>query len=209
LRWWSERDQGHFDAMNKGIERARGEYLIFLNAGDRFFDGEVLAKVAHELKVGTSYEWLIGDGVDLLETGGSIYKKARPLIYILHSLPSSHQAIFFHREAIGEIRYNGREYPISADYAFGAEIYQAGHKMTKYLKFPICIFALGGMSSEDRACLMRDAWKVQRDILDIAVPFRVMSYIYRYASLFLLDNYAQVYRTLRRILDQWSVPKDG
>ncbi len=46
LRVFSEPDNGLYDAMNKGISRARGRYLIFLNAGDAFADDTVLARLA-------------------------------------------------------------------------------------------------------------------------------------------------------------------
>lgn len=207
LRWWSEPDRSHFDAMNKGIERARGEYLLFLNAGDRFHDNEVLTKTAECLEQGVSYNWLIGDAVDLLEDGTMVYKRARSLRYILHSLPSSHQAIFFQQGAIGEVRYKGEVYPISADYAFAAEIYRYGCRKVKDLRFPVCVFHVGGISSRDRTGLLKDAWKVQREILDIKLPARMLSYLYRYASMFLLDNSPSMYMRLRRIVDQWSAPK--
>ena len=43
---WSEPDKGLYDAMNKAIDRAQGDYLIFLNAGDAFADAETLARIA-------------------------------------------------------------------------------------------------------------------------------------------------------------------
>ena len=42
----SEPDRGIYDAMNKGLGMATGEYVIFLNAGDSFHSGDVLQKLA-------------------------------------------------------------------------------------------------------------------------------------------------------------------
>jgi glycosyltransferase involved in cell wall biosynthesis len=43
--WVSEPDSGLYDAMNKGLAAATGDYVIFLNAGDTFFDNDTLSKV--------------------------------------------------------------------------------------------------------------------------------------------------------------------
>lgn len=48
--WCSGPDKGVYNAMNKGIERAKGEYLLFLNSGDALYDKYVLQKV-HDLKL--------------------------------------------------------------------------------------------------------------------------------------------------------------
>ena len=43
----SEPDKGLYDAMNKGLSRARGEFVLFLNAGDHLFEATTLEKLAH------------------------------------------------------------------------------------------------------------------------------------------------------------------
>lgn len=48
-QWVSEPDHGLYDAMNKGIERATGDYLCFLNAGDSFHEDDTLQQIAHSL----------------------------------------------------------------------------------------------------------------------------------------------------------------
>jgi glycosyltransferase involved in cell wall biosynthesis len=46
IRWISEPDKGLYDAMNKGLKMATGDFVLFLNAGDRLFDNKTLEKMA-------------------------------------------------------------------------------------------------------------------------------------------------------------------
>ncbi len=49
-RWISEPDKGLYDAMNKGMKMATGDYLCFLNAGDMFYEPETLQKMVDSIQ---------------------------------------------------------------------------------------------------------------------------------------------------------------
>ena len=57
----SERDKGIYDAMNKGIISATGDFIVFLNANDIFYDNQILEKVANRLIENPTAKLLFGN----------------------------------------------------------------------------------------------------------------------------------------------------
>lgn len=64
--WCSEKDNGIYDAMNKGIAKAHGDWIIFLNSGDCFVDNDVLRKV-FEGNDYTAIDVIYGDSVEVTD----------------------------------------------------------------------------------------------------------------------------------------------
>lgn len=137
----SEPDNGLYDAMNKGLERARGDYLLFLNAGDTLADMDILATLTRAAK--GQPDFMYGDA---LETGGS-YKKARPHDKGAWGMFTHHQAMLYRRERIGGLRYD-TDYEIAADYDFTARFLKNALSI-HYIPAALCIFETGGVSQRN------------------------------------------------------------
>ena len=74
LQWISEKDQGHYHAMNKGIERATGEVIGVLNADDCYREG-TLRKVASAFEQNPDWDALFGDIVYVDGNGDEIFRR--------------------------------------------------------------------------------------------------------------------------------------
>lgn len=151
----SEPDHGPYDAMNKGITHANGDYLIFLNAGDSLRDSETLALI-HENSANNP-DFIYGDALDC-ESADNYYKRARSHNKAKLGMFTHHQSMIYKRVKIVDLRYN-KDYKIAADYDFTLRFLQNAENIT-YIPQPLCIFEQGGLSQK-HAALGR---KEQRDI---------------------------------------------
>lgn len=165
LRYVSEKDNGIYDAMNKGIDMAQGRYALFLNSGDIFHQD--IAQVAHQLAAVPSADnsMIIGDALLDFGDGTKIERRAKQGWYIYHSLPASHQAIFFPLTGLKKHPYD-LQYKVSSDYALAAKMYKSGYAF-KRVKGMVSEFSMGGVSTSNNIELCRDAKNVQRKILGV------------------------------------------
>ncbi|QMI05684.1 colanic acid biosynthesis glycosyltransferase WcaE [Citrobacter sp. RHB25-C09] len=163
LRFVSEPDKGIYDAMNKGIEMAQGKFALFLNSGDVFHADA--AQFVRQLQTQKENSMITGDALLDFGNGHKIKRSAKPGWYIYHSLPASHQAIFFPVAGLKKWRYD-LQYKVSSDYALAARMYKAGYGFKK-LNGLVSEFSMGGVSTTNNLELCEDAKKVQRQILRV------------------------------------------
>lgn len=98
----SEKDCGIYDAMNKGVSMAEGEYVYFLNAGDVLWDNSVLDKVYIWMSKGC--DLIYGDIVN--EKGRKRYTDKINNLFFLQEKMICHQAIFVKRVYLTETSFN-------------------------------------------------------------------------------------------------------
>lgn len=116
----SEPDRGLYDAMNKGIATARGEYLLFMNAGDRLADSDVVGAF---LDNNFTADLVVGDIRIILKSGRELYRKSTdkkldPDLLYWRTLP--HQATFIKRSMIKKIGVYDLSFEIASDWEFFA-----------------------------------------------------------------------------------------
>ncbi|MCB9978038.1 MAG: glycosyltransferase [Rhodospirillales bacterium] len=141
----SEPDRGIYDAMNKGIGRACGDYVLFLNAGDQLAGPDVL-KTIREAAGKTPFDIIYGDALEEREKPDlpPSLKPARSHRTLARGLFTHHQAIFYHSRALKSTRYN-LSYHIASDYDLTARLLMRGGPVL-YVPRPICLFERGGLS---------------------------------------------------------------
>ena len=121
-RWISEPDSGIFQAMNKGARMARGEYLCFMNAGDRFASPAALSAIFNPPP---RTELLWGDCI-IESARGVEYDSAREVLRRLHrQMTVCHQSLFVRRAALLQRPFD-ETFRIAADYDFLCERLLAG-----------------------------------------------------------------------------------
>lgn len=144
----SEIDNGIYDAMNKGTRYAGNDYVLFLNAGDTFYDKDVIEDIKTELN--GVYDFIYGNTAynNYGKQGQVSVVQPFPMeIFDTFSdyMPFCHQSVFIKREIMTDYQYDTK-YKISADHAFFLKSYLSGCDF-QYIPRTISLFEGGGISS--------------------------------------------------------------
>ncbi|MGA2865101.1 MAG: glycosyltransferase family 2 protein [Verrucomicrobiota bacterium] len=122
LIWISEKDEGHYHAMNKGIQMATGEAVAILNADDCYCEG-VLTKVAAALRAHPEWDGLFGDIIFVDDHGREIFRREEacwdPQIVRFGFGVAQHQTLFVRKrtyQRLGGLRY--KDFKNSCDLEF-------------------------------------------------------------------------------------------
>ena len=146
--WLIEEDSGIYDAMNKGIKLAQGEYCLFLNSGDRLANPDVLEKV-----FSSNFSEDIVYGIQLKEKKGHLVEdQCLDVPYLTFStLKKSHiphQSTFIKRHLFSTIGLYNESNKIVSDWEFIMVALFKYNCSIKRLYEPITIYDTTGISSD-------------------------------------------------------------
>jgi len=140
--WVSRPDKGIYNAMNKGIIKAKGEYLLFLNSGDCLVNNGIISEVfAHNLES----DLILGN----LVTKDSYEIKLNYTIDIANiwKYGAHHQAMFIRRYLFEQIGFYNENGDITADWQFLMQVLFRFKKSFTYLDKIISVYDMHGISS--------------------------------------------------------------
>ncbi len=152
----SEPDSGIYDAWNKGIRRAKGDYLLFLNSDDELFDRDVLRDLASTLDKKGNPSIVHGHLLAVEPQSGYSYLDGRPanLESFLYRMDFCTLASLVRRDVFERVGGYDERYAISADYDWAIRLFRGlPPSDIVFVDRVITRFCLGGRSntSQDRA----------------------------------------------------------
>lgn len=141
--WVSEPDKGIYNAMNKGIGKATGDYLNFMNSGDTFHTSSVLEDIA---KMSLDDDIIIGGYYDNKKNKPYIIPSQDVTLLTLLKFTINHQSTFYKNNLFNKRLYD-ENYIIMADAKFNFQAIIFDDCSVKIINYVVADYDLNGISS--------------------------------------------------------------
>ena len=168
---FSEPDKGLYDAMNKGIDRAMGDYLIFLNAGDVFPSEDTLEFVEGCVGEGEELPGVLYGDTDIVNMDGHFLRHRRltppkrlSWRSFMWGMLVCHQSFYARADIAKGIHYN-LDYRFSADVDWCIRIMREAarrHLPLRNVNAVITNYLDGGMSVQNHKASLKERFQVMR-----------------------------------------------
>ena len=165
----SEPDRGLYDAMNKGIARATGDYIVFLNAGDTLPDADTLEAVASYVADGEPLPAVLYGDTDIVDADGHFLRHRRlsppdRLTWrsFRHGMLVCHQAFYARTDIARDTPYD-LHYRYSADVDWCIRIMREGtrrHLALRRVPHIVAHFLDGGMTTANHRASLGERFRI-------------------------------------------------
>ncbi len=199
FKLYSEKDGGVYYAMNNAIDRANGDYIVFINGGDNFASDDVVEKVVEFAKKTEIKPDVIYGDYNYVYSHRDVHtKRTRVRIgeheRLVQEMSMCHQSCFCSLKSMRKYRFN-TEYKICADYNYLLDVYTSGGVFV-HLPLIMSDFYVGGISSENPQKLLIEEWK---SLKAHKIKFSKKYYIIQHAKAIMWKIINKIKRTIMRI----------
>lgn len=185
IRWISEKDNGIYNAMNKGIKMANGEYLLFLNSGDYFVDSDTLKNVFEEAK---DVDIIYGDRINVYEDGSQQkvnYFPDKITGSFMYQSMISHQASFIKSDLFVKYGLYREDLKYASDWEFFLKTFLLYNCTYQHIHQYVVYFDCLGISSV--ADNNKEMWEERKRVFAETLPAFAEDYT-------LMEHYQEILR---------------
>ena len=167
----SERDSGLYDAMNKGIVRATGDYIVFLNAGDTFPSEATLEHIAHSIGDGEALPGVIYGDTDIVNDEGRFLRHRRLQPPAKLTWRSFRNGMLVCHQAFYALTTLAKDNPYNLNYRFSADVdwcirvmkeAERQHLTLKNVDEVVVNYLDGGMTEKNHRASLRERFSIMR-----------------------------------------------
>ena len=197
-RWVSEPDNGIASAFNKGINFAKGDYILFLNADDSLIDPDTLSKVSNAISENQYPDFLYGD-CEVIDrtTAKTLYRASIDITLkdFLYGRTFPHPSTFTKKEYFQKYGFFDEKFKIAMDY----ELFMRGIHESRIVHTPILVTRVrnGGVSTLDQKHVAKE----------IILALKKNGYLNKYFAESRLRFYFWIRRCVSSILSAMGIYK--
>lgn len=189
VKYISEKDGGIYDAMNKGIERAQGTFVYFLNAGDCLYNSKVLADINSYIQQG-DYDMIYGDVFFKNHPSGVDFVQGKKVGFndYYFSIALCHQAAFIKRELFNKLGLYKLDFKILADQEWFVNYFKhCDHSL--YIPQTVAYYETVGMSQIQRFRNMKENNIIAKNYFPLYIYIlRLVRHPFLYSKVWLLGK---------------------
>lgn len=189
----SEPDTGIYNAMNKGVEHATGEYIMYLNSGDVLIDNDVITHIMPQLG---EADIVCGQLISMIsrEQFGRTSKAPLTMLDFVKGGPIPHPATFTRKTVFEKLRFD-ESLRIVSDWKFFLQAIMFEGFTHKVIDEVITVFEEGGISSDPNRCELE-----RQKVIDEFLPASIKAdyNVFLYGNGYEDDDYDRFFRTLKK-----------